>query len=174
MVRRTRSHEVPGARSPSQTEGVPRRRRSRDESGLGLLTAWRVARKRVAAMRGDLSCYASVQVDRARLATSQAIAGVVSTTILILVLTGVVIAAATLTMVGAAGGVAAGLGGNVWLANLITGLGTLILFGVASTIIIWLNRRKRIDRLTRKYARYELQRRAGNEAKSPEGKSDAK
>ena len=174
MVRRTRSQEVPGARPAAQADGAPRPRRPRDESGRGLLTAWRAARKRVAGMRGDLSCYATVQVDRARLVTSQAIARVVSTAILVLVLTGVLIAAAILTIVGVAGGVAAGLGGNLWLANLITGLGTLLLLGAALGISARLNRRKRTEKMLQKYARYELLRQAGNHAKSPEARADVK
>ncbi len=174
MVRRTRFQEVPGARATAPTDGAPRRRRARDESWRGLLTAWRAARKRVASLRGDLSCYASVQVDRARLATSQAIVGVISTMLLGLVLTGVAVAAATLTMVGAAGGVAAGLNGNLWLGNIITGLGTLILLGTSIAIGARWNRRKRIDRLARKYARYELMRRADHGAESPEARADAK
>src|SRR5689334_17888549 len=121
MVTRTRFRGADNANGPSARNGAGSRTPPADAPWAALQKAWRAFGKRVPELRDDLSCYAAAQVDRARLSVSQAVSRVLSGILLVIAVAAIFTIAAALTIAGIAGGVAAALAGNVWLANVITG-----------------------------------------------------
>jgi hypothetical protein len=121
------------------------------ESWAALRTAFGAFGRRLPEIRDDLSCYASVQADRARLAMSQAGSRVAASILQLVVVGAVCATAATLVIVGIAGGVAILLQGNVWLANTATGAATLLVLTAAFAGRNRLRSRQRMQRLQRRY-----------------------
>jgi hypothetical protein len=96
-----------------------------------------------------------VQVDRARLAFTRVVAGVVRSFFVTIAIAGILATAASLLVVGIAGGIAAALDGKVWLAQVITGAGVLVLIAAAIAISARVQAGRRLRRLARRYERYD-------------------
>ena len=124
-----------------------------------LKKAWGALGKHVPGLGDDVACYAAVQVDRVRLAVSQIVSRAVSRILLVISFAAVFATATSLLIVGAAGGVASALGGNVWLANVITGVGVLVLLISTIAISVRVHRGKRLRELARRYERHEARQR---------------
>lgn len=135
--------------------------------------AWSAVGKHLPEMREDLLCQASVQVDRVRLAASQALTGVASSLLQFLAVAVVLATAMSLLLVGAAGGLAVALHGNVWLANLITGSAALLVLWSAIALVARNSKRQRMRRLQRRYRRHEAGDRHLASAELPGGRKHA-
>jgi len=169
MVTRNRFSESDTADGPEEGAGGSKRpKSSAGDAWAAMRKAWSSVGKRIPEMRDDLSCYAAVQVDRARLAVSQVVTRIVFGVLLMIAAGAVVAIAAYLLIVGIAGGVAAALDGNVWLANLITGLAVFALLFGAITMAVVVSRRNRLRRLQVRYARHVARQRAMAAAGVPE------
>lgn len=118
--------------------------------------AWRALGKRLPEMRADLSCYAAAQTDRVRLLANQLLTRVVTNVLLAVAVAALFISAAWMVIVGVAGGMATVLDGRVWLANLLTGAGTLVLLFATIAVTIAVRRGQRRRRLERRYLRHEI------------------
>lgn len=174
MVRRVRLPDSVKANGPTaEGNGKKPRGRPADEAWVALKKAWRSAGKRVPEMSDDLRCYAAVQADRARLAVSQVGTRVVSGMLRVIALAVVLATGTWLVIVGIAGGVASALGGNVWLANLVTGMAALVLLLAAIVISGRVRRSQRLRRLTRRYARHEARQRSMPQSGVPRARDHA-
>lgn len=151
MVTKTRfasADKPPGAKPEANGKHD---RRSADGAWSAMQRALGALGRRLPEMRQDLSCYTAVQVDRARLAAANLVTSVAARVLQLLAAAAVSIVAVYLLIVGIAGGVATALQGRVWLANLITGAGTLTLLAIALAIGAGSRRRRRMRRLQRRY-----------------------
>lgn len=157
MVTRTRFTESARVDGDRASKPEARRRRPRGPS------PWLQIRRGLAALRTqlpemwqDISCLLSVQVDRARLfgnrLATRAIVGLLGAVVLVAVL----VTAATVFVLGIAGGVTAALQGKVWLADLITGAGVLLLVGAALAVALAAARKKRLRALHRRYRAHDI------------------
>lgn len=157
----------------AHANGSKPRERPTDELWVALKRAWRAVGKRVPEMRDDLSCLAAVQADRARLAVRQIVTRMMSTILLVIAMAAVFATAASLVIVGISGGVASVLHGNIWLANIITGMAALILLFGALAISVRVRRRRRLHRLRRRYERYDARQRSTVQTAIPEARNHA-
>jgi hypothetical protein len=156
MVAKSRSRAFDHARRPTtRSRNGNSRRPSSNASWAPLQKAWRALGTRLPELRSDLSCLAAVQVDRARLAFTRVVAGVVRSFFVTIAIAGILATAASLLVVGIAGGIAAALDGKVWLAQVITGAGVLVLIAAAIAISARVQAGRRLRRLARRYERYD-------------------
>jgi hypothetical protein len=118
-----------------------------------LQKAWRAIGKRVPELRDDLTCLATVQVDRARLAGSQIATALASRILVAVAFVAVFIVAASTMIAGVAGGIAVALQGNLWLANVITGIGTMVVLGGVISWRGWQENGRRLRQLEDRYQR---------------------
>jgi hypothetical protein len=129
---------------------------------------------RLPEMREDLSCYAAVQADRARLAASHVGTRAVSSILQVVAVAAIFATSASLLLLGIAGGLASVLRGNIWLANPITGSSALIALGSVIAITIASRKRARLRELQDRYRAYEARSRATTDAGIvPEGSDNA-
>ncbi|MEQ1634553.1 MAG: hypothetical protein ABL997_19385 [Planctomycetota bacterium] len=149
-------------RPSSATNGAStqRPRRSREDRRAEAIftkvkSALASARARLPDLRADMSCYAEVQRDRVKLMLAQAMLRLALAFLLLISLSVVVANSVSVLLAGIAGGVTEAIGGNPWLANVITGGGSLLLLGVAILLGLQLRRSARMRRLHRVYARAE-------------------
>jgi len=166
MVTRDRLREVEPADDPTPTGTGSPPRQSPGFPWPELQKAWQAFGKHVPEMREDLSCYASVQVDRVRLAVAGAVTKLAFAILAMIAAAAVFATATSLLIVGVAGGLAAALDGKVWLANLLTGAIVLGLFGGAIALGAAALKRGRLQRLQQRYARHEQRQRAAEAAAS--------
>jgi hypothetical protein len=153
MVARTRFTK---ADTPDPAAGGSQPRGKHDElSWAAVMQALGAVGKRLPEMREDLSCYVAVQADRARLAVSQTTSRVMSSILQVVAFAVIFATAAWLLIIGVAGGVAAALDGNVWLANLITGAAALIALWSVIAIVLGSRRRRRWRDLKLRYRSHE-------------------
>jgi hypothetical protein len=129
--------------------------------------------KRLPEMGEDLSCYAAVQTDRARLAVSRLVTRLVASILQIIAVAAVLATAASLLIVGIAGGLASALEGNVWLANIITGAAALIVLCGAIAVSVGGQRRTRLRHLQRRYRGHEARDRRMAGSGGPETRNHA-
>lgn len=114
---------------------------------------FRILQSRAPQLKNDLTLYASVQVDRARLVVAQAIAGSVAL-IFWMIIGAVVVATGTVMLLfGISGGLTTVLDGRTWLANIITGGLTLASILVVLTLRRLRERSLRFLALKKRYAR---------------------
>jgi membrane protein implicated in regulation of membrane protease activity len=146
---------VSRTRIPDDKANGKSRRRPADQTWVALKQVWRAFARRVPELQADLSCHAAAQFDRARLALSHTATRAVSAILLLICVAALFATAAVLVAVGAAGGVAAALSGNVWLANLITGMAVLVLLCSAIGIRGRVKRSRRWRLLQARYERHE-------------------
>jgi hypothetical protein len=102
-------------------------------------------------MRKDVSCYAATHADRARLSMSRMLRRLALHVLLITATASTFAAALWLLLIGVAGGIASALDGNIWLANLITGAGALLLLAGSIAVSVQIHRASRLRRLKRRY-----------------------
>jgi hypothetical protein len=155
----TRSDFSPADRF-ARGDAARRRPRADDTLWTALTKAWRNVQRRLPELREDAKCYAQVQRDRVRLAATNVAVNAVRGVLLLLVAGAVFVTAATLTVLGIAGALAAALGGNTWLGNLLAGIGTLALLFGGVQFGIRLMRRQRLAQLRQQYARHDARDRA--------------
>ncbi len=152
MVTRRRFAQSDMANGPPGRPEVSKPHGPSTDSRWGeLKQAWRAIGERVPELGADVSRYAAVQADRARLAISQVVTRAVTGILLMIAFGAFFATAASLLIVGIAGGVAQALDGNVWLANLITGTATLSLLSGAILVGVQVHRGNRLRRLQRRY-----------------------
>jgi hypothetical protein len=125
MVTKTRFASADKAAGPQPDANGKHARRSTDGAWSAMQHALGALGRRLPEMRQDLSCYTAVQVDRLRLAGANLVTSVATRVLQLLAAAAVLTVAVYLLMAGVAGGVATALQGKVWLANVITGAGTL-------------------------------------------------
>jgi len=113
--------------------------------------AWRSIGRRLPQMKKDVSCYAAAHADRARLSMSRMVRRLAWHALLIIAVASTFAMALWLVMIGVAGGIASALDGNLWLANLITGAGVLLLLAGSTVLSIQIQRASRLRRLERRY-----------------------
>lgn len=147
----TRSH-IPPADRFARADAARRRQRADDGLWTALTKAWRNVQRRLPELREDAKVYAAVQRDRVSLAATNVAVSAARGVLLLLVAGALFVTAATLTVLGIAGGLAAALGGNTWLANLLTGIGTLALLLGGVQFAIRTMRQRRLAALRRRYA----------------------
>jgi hypothetical protein len=151
MVTKTRFASADKAAGPQPDANGKHARRSTDGAWSAMQHALGALGRRLPEMRQDLSCYTAVQVDRLRLAGANLVTSVATRVLQLLAAAAVLTVAVYLLMAGVAGGVATALQGKVWLANLITGAGTLTVLALAFAIGAGSRRRRRLRRLQRRY-----------------------
>lgn len=158
MVTRAPTSEVP-PRAASPGSG--------DRTGLrrptvlrGLKTAWKSLEASLPGLEQDLKCYAMAQADRARIAVRDKAGSIARAAVLAVVALVVVISAIVLAIDGIAGGLTVALDGRAWLANLITGTGLVLLLAAAAGIRARAQRKQRLRRLAKRYARHDARQRA--------------
>ena len=159
MVTRT---ETPPSGSTERKSSAPRGKPRRDGSDTlrSLRAAWRRIERGIPELKDDLICIATAKADQARLAGRRAAASIVRGIALGIVGVAVLVTAATLVIDGIAGGIAAALDGNTWLANLITGGGIVLLAVVLASVHGRSQRAARLRRLEERYARHDARQRA--------------
>ena len=138
---RRRAGSGPGAPQPAAAE-VP------------LQTAWRALGRHLPGLRDDLICQGMVQADLLRMAGARWLLRIAGAGLLAVVVATIFAIAAFLLFTGIAGGLADVLAGRIWLANLLTGAGGLILLGAAIAIGLRIRQRRRLQRLARRYERF--------------------
>lgn len=174
MVKRTWFPGSGEANGPGgQTTGNRRRRRQADLHWAAMQRALGAFGKRLPELREDLSCYAAVQADRARLAASNVTSSLVSGILQIVAIAAIFATAASLLIVGIAGGLASALHGNLWLADLITGAAALLALGSAIAITVGRRKRTRMRLLQRRYRDHEARDRAMADAEVPGARQHA-
>ena len=142
-----------GASAPDRAQARSKARG--DDPWTALKKAWRALGKRLPELKEDLSCYAAVQVDRVRLSASRVLIGAAYGILAVIAAAAVLFTAVSFLIAGIAGGIASALGGNVWLANLITGAAVLVSLASAVAIGLRIYNGKRRRRLEQRYKRYE-------------------
>lgn len=146
--RRNRSSAGNGRTPPPRSP-----RASDDTLWQSLQRAWSSIGRRVPRMRDDLSCYASVQVDRIRMRVAHTIGHLTVGAVLVLTLAAITTVAATLVMLGVVGGLATLLDGKLWLAALLTGASVLLGLLLAVRLGMRAQARRRLTHLQHRYRR---------------------
>lgn len=145
---------------PADADATGRPRRAAQPPKNAFEQAWRSAGRRLPELRNELSWYAAVQADRARLAVGGVVRRIVLGVLLGLVGAAWFGIAAARLLEGIAGGLATALDGNLWLANVVSGAtALLVLLGGAA----WFERHRRNRRmqaLQQRHARFEARDRA--------------
>ncbi len=148
-IRTQRSDKASAGRAERPFRGRPH------NSLAGIGRAWRSLSRRLPELRDDLAWYATAQGDRARLLVSRLATRAMFGVFLLIAAAALFAISAAFVIGGAAGGVTAALGGNSWLANLITGSVALIALFGGIALVVGAKRRKRFARLERRYRRHQ-------------------
>jgi hypothetical protein len=137
---------------PPLSAGGERRRQRASARWQKVQSAWRSASRRVPAIRADLTWYAGIQMDRARLRLTRLSTRIALGLLALLAVATVFAIAAWLLVAGIAGGVGELLDGRLWLGQAATGAVTLLLLFGSIGGGLWLRRRSRLQHLRTRHA----------------------
>lgn len=143
-------------RGTGQRAGAPKPQ----DRELPLLRAWRALGRRLPGLREDLACQAMVQADLLRMAGSRWLLRLAGAGLLAIVVATTFAITAGLLFTGIAGGLAEALEGRIWLANVLTGAVGLVLLAAAIAIGLRVRKRRRLQRLVRRYERFTARQQA--------------
>ena len=138
-------------REPGERRHREPRQPSAEPAWTGLRRAWRAIGGRIPELRDDAASYVALHADRARLAASQVVTRAVVGVLALIAAAALLATAAALALVGIAGGIASALDGNLWLANVITGMGVILLLSGVIAFRVRMQGRQRLRRLQRRY-----------------------
>lgn len=153
--------EVAAQRAEARRSPDPGARAPKPEAPeLPLVRAWRALGRRLPGLREDLACQAMVQADLLRMAGSRWLLRLAGAGLLAVVVATTFAITAVLLFSGIAGGLAEILEGRIWLANLLTGTGGLVLLAAVIAIALRVRQRRRLQRLVRRYERFTARQQA--------------
>lgn len=159
MVSRARVETAKNANGhAASTPGAGQRPRPAEPPLAAFRLAWRSIGRRLPQMRKDVSCYAAAHADRARLSVARMLRQLASQVLLVIAVASTFAAALWLLLTGVAGGIASALDGNLWLANVITGAGVLLLLAGSIALSSQIHRASRLRRLRQRYESHTTRR----------------
>lgn len=142
------------AAPPPHPTGAGRRHQRANARWQKVQNAWRSATRRVPAIRADLTWFAGIQLDRARLRLTRLTTWMALGLLALVAVATLFAIAAWLLVAGIAGGLGELLGGRMWLGQAVTGGITLLLLFGSIAGGLWLGARRRLQRLMTRHAAF--------------------